>query len=445
MSGVPPEPSGIATGEATVASNLWTVRGRHIAGWAAKIAEFGLVQGLVQLISAVSGLLIVRSLPKSEYAIFAIANSILVTCNALADLGIGIGIRSIGGRVCADPKRFGSLLKTALGLRYRFAVLSLGVCLPLAAWMLSRNGASLLLTAGLCLTIALSVIPLLGYAIWGTSAQLHGEYRRIQKLDLGNSLLRLGVIAALYSRLNSLLAFIAGAIANWVQMLVLRHWGQEKIDPNAMPNDDDRRTLIRLSVKTFPNTVFFCFQGQVTLLILTLVGNRTGVADITAIGRIAALFVVFSVVFQNLLGPRFVRCQDAARLPRLYVLLVGGATVVLSFMVVVAWLFPGAFLWLLGSKYAGLENECVWIIGAACVSQIGGIMWNLNSGKAWISLQTWLYIPIVILSQVVAALFLDLTKFHDLLVFNFVMCGAPLLIYCMDALSGLRRYGSKTL
>ena len=164
--------------------------------WLLIVTEYSLVQGCVQALGAIAGLLIVRSLPKSEYALFAIVNSMQTTSNLFADFGVGIGVRAIGGRVWNDPLRFGQLLATVIQLRRRFAVLSLSICLPLTAWLLFRNGANLLTLCALCLTLAIGLFPLLGVTAWATSAQLHGEYRRLQKLDLCNAVIRLALIAA---------------------------------------------------------------------------------------------------------------------------------------------------------------------------------------------------------------------------------------------------------
>lgn len=411
----------------------------RIKQWILRLAEFGFVQGLVQLLTAVAGLLIVRTLAKPEYVLFAIANSMQTTGNLLADLGIGIGVRSIGGRVWNDPARFGQLLNTTLGLRRQFAVVSLSVSLPIAAWMLWRNGANIPVIIGLCAVIILAVIPLLGVTAWLTSAQLHGEYRRIQKLDLGNAALRCALIGLLaLTKINAILATMVGAVGNWIQAAFLRRWAREKIEVAAPPNAEDRRELLRLSKKSLPNTIFFCFQGQVTLLILTLVGNQTGIADITALGRIAMLFTVFSTMFSNVLAPRFARCQEPARLPRLYMLLVGGTLAVLAPLVLLAWLFPAPLLWLLGGKYAGLGGECVWVVAAGCVGQIAGVMWNLNSSKAWIHIQAVGYIPIILTAQVITALCLDLHQFHNVLVFNLISVAAPLTVFALDAFWGLK-------
>jgi O-antigen/teichoic acid export membrane protein len=407
--------------------------------WGLRLVEFGMVQGLVQVFTALAGLLIVRGLSKPEYALFAIANSMQSTCNLLSDLGIGIGVRSIGGRVWNDPMRFGQLLNTTLGLRRKFALGSLSICLPIAVWMLWRNGAGLPVTIGLCMVLVASVIPLLGVTAWSASAQLHGEYRRMQKLDLGNAVMRCALIGLLaLTRLNAILASLVGAIGNWMQMIFLRRWAREKIAVAAPTNADDRRELVKLSIKQIPNAIFYCFQGQLTLLILTYLGNTTGIANIMALGRIAMLFTIFSVTFSNVLAPRFARCQDPARLSRLYMLLVGGMTIILSLLAAVAWLLPGPFLWLLGAKYAALGSECGLVVAAACITQIGGIMFGLNCSKAWISIQAYACIPAILTAQVVMALLLDLHQFHNVLIFNLVSAIATLPFFALDSYRGLK-------
>lgn len=411
----------------------------RIKTWSLRLIEFGFVQGLVQLLTAVAGLLIVRTMAKPEYALFAITNSMQTACNLLADLGIGVGVRSIGGQVWDDRARFGQLLKTALVMRRRFALVSLSVCLPITMWMLWRNGGNVVEVLALSAVVAVGVFPLLATSVFSVSAQLHGEYRRMQKLDFGSAALRVVLIGTLaLSMMNALLAASVGVITNWVQAFFFRHWAQNRADLSAPVNEDDRRELKRLSLQSLPNTLFFCFQGQVTFLILSLVGNRTGIADISAIGRIAALLAVFSVVFSNILAPRFTRCQDARRLPRLYFGLVIGTAAILSPLVLLAWLFPSPLLWLLGGKYAGLQSECVWVVGAACMGQIAGVMWVLNSSKAWIRIQAMGYIPIILTVQAIAAICLDLHRFHDVLIFNLVTSAAPIPMFLLDTYFGMR-------
>ena len=79
------------------------------------VGNFALVQSAVQVIGFVSGILLIRRLDQREYAYFTITNTMQGTLNLLADIGISIGLVSIGGRVWHDRHRFGQLVNTALG------------------------------------------------------------------------------------------------------------------------------------------------------------------------------------------------------------------------------------------------------------------------------------------------------------------------------------------
>lgn len=404
-----------------------------------RLAGFGAVQTVVQLALAVAGLIIIRALPKTEYALFAIANSMQVACTQLADLGIGIGVRSIGGKIWTDRVRLGQLVNTALGLRRQFATVSMIVCVPILAWLLQRNHASALQTVALCVVVIAAAIPLLGISVWTAVLLLHGDYKRVQKQDLCIAGLRVGLVGALaLSRISAVLAAAVGLVNNVIQATFVRRWARTIADPQASKNLNDRRELLRLSRKSLPNTIFFCFQGQITIFILTLLGSPTGIADITALGRLALLFSVFAVMFGNVLVPRFARCQNRNRLGKLYFVLIGGTTLALGPICIAAGLFPAPFLWLLGNKYAGLERECVWVIGAGCISQIAAAMWALNSSKAWINIQSKGYIAVVIFIQVLLAMIIDLRQFHNVVLFAVATAAAPIPLQIIDAFIGLR-------
>src|SRR6476646_1034131 len=88
------------------------------------VSNFALVQAIVQVVGFLSGILVIRHLEQGEYAFFTIANTMQGTLNVLADIGISIGLISIGGRVWQDRNRFGQLVTTALHLRRRLGFLA---------------------------------------------------------------------------------------------------------------------------------------------------------------------------------------------------------------------------------------------------------------------------------------------------------------------------------
>src|SRR2546422_9162691 len=103
------------------------------------VGKFAMVQAFVQIIGFGSGILLVRTLEQREYAYFTIANTMQGTINLLADVGISVGLISIGGRVWQDRRRFGELINTALGLRKRLRVVAGLAVTPVLYFMLVKN------------------------------------------------------------------------------------------------------------------------------------------------------------------------------------------------------------------------------------------------------------------------------------------------------------------
>src|SRR3954454_21318024 len=99
------------------------------------VGSFAVVQALVQAVGFASGILLVRRLNQQEYAYFTIANTMQGTINVLADIGISIGLISIGGRVWQDSHRFGQLIATAQNLRRKLGGVALLLVTPILYWM----------------------------------------------------------------------------------------------------------------------------------------------------------------------------------------------------------------------------------------------------------------------------------------------------------------------
>src|SRR3954447_257976 len=106
------------------------------------VGNFALVQAAVQVIGFFSGILLVRWLSQQEYASYTIANTMQGTINLLADIGISVGLVSIGGRVWQDRDRFGQLINTALNLRRKMGLAVILVITPILYLMLAKNGAA---------------------------------------------------------------------------------------------------------------------------------------------------------------------------------------------------------------------------------------------------------------------------------------------------------------
>src|ERR1051325_3924323 len=95
-----------------------------LLAWTKLLTRFLTLEALVQALGFAAGIILVRVLPKADYGLFTIANTMQQTMNLLADNGISSGLSAIGGRVWHDPFRFGQLLHTAMRLRRLLALIA---------------------------------------------------------------------------------------------------------------------------------------------------------------------------------------------------------------------------------------------------------------------------------------------------------------------------------
>src|SRR5688572_18668775 len=175
---------GVRVPLATVARVKDAVRSPQLLSWTKLLTRFLTLEALVQGLTFACGIIIVRALPKADYALFTVANTMQATINLMADNGIGSGITAIGGRVWQDRFRFGQLINTAMRLRRGFAVISVALVTPLLFWMLARNGASFSYGALITAAVLLGFYFQLTVGMLMPVLRLHLEVNRIQHINV---------------------------------------------------------------------------------------------------------------------------------------------------------------------------------------------------------------------------------------------------------------------
>jgi hypothetical protein len=348
-------------------------------------------------------------------------------------------MRSIGGEVHGDRAAYSRLVATVRQLRMVYATFALLISYPVTAWMLLSNGA----TAGeailLCLVVLAASWPLLTGTVLREAALMLRQYRKVQRVDFVAATVRLSCVVAAVAWLSAVAVMVFAGLANWIQWAIYRQRAWEDVDTASEADDTYRRRVVAITWRVLPNTLFYCFQAQIVYVLLTLLGTNNELADVAALGRIAALLAIFGVVFNNLLAPWFARCQTSGGLPRLYAGLVALTAGFLAPFAFIAWVFPQPLLWILGSAYGGLEHELLLVVLAACLQQLGGAMLWLNHGRAWVHWYSIANIPAILAAQAASVAFLDLSTVHGVLWFGIVSAIAPMPVYLLDAWRGLRR------
>jgi len=156
--------------------------------------------------------------------------------------------------------------------------------------------------------------------------------------------------------------------------------------------------------RTLPGTIYYCLSGHISIWLISIYGSTTSIAEVGALGRLAAILMVLGAVFSTMVAPRFARLpQERSQLLRGYLRIcgvIGAITIIIPGLVR---LFPEQVLWILGRNYANLTNEVVLSALGSC-SQ----MYSLALSRLWV-LPPWINISMSFLAQAVLILVLDLS------------------------------------
>ena len=407
------------------------------------VGNFAIVQAVVQIIGFLSGILLVRTLEQREYAYFTIANTMQGTINLLADIGISVGLVSIGGRVWQDRPRFGQLISTALSVRKKLGAVAIIIITPALYFLLVKNGASFFYTAVLIVVILAGLLIQLSVGVLEVVPRLRSDIARIQSIDLTGAIARLLVLVTLmYFFLNAGVAIAVATATLLLQYAMLRKYVAGVIDLDAPENAEDRAAMFGFIRKLAANAVFYCLQGQITVFLISFFARRTSsVAEVGALGRLAMIFAVLSNLLTNVFVPAFARCQSARKLRWLYAAIIGGVGAFSLLVLCGAEMFPGQFLFVLGSKYAHLHRELLVMVGGAVLSALTGTFWALNASKAWVA-GSWLYIPLTLATQIALIPYTNFSSVMGVLTFNLISAIPNLLLNIALSYRGFRSFQS---
>jgi O-antigen/teichoic acid export membrane protein len=410
---------------------------------ARRFGNYALVQVAVQFLGFASGILLVRWLPQREYAYFTIANAMQATLNMLADIGISVGLISIGGRVWQNRHRFGELINTGLAVRRKLAAGSIIIVAPILYAMLARNGASLTYALLLIGVVLVGFSIQLSIDVFNVVPRLHSDIGRIQSIDFICAITRLLLVLGLiYVFATAGVAVMVASATFLLQYLLLRSYAAKVVDLNASENAEDRQEILRLIKTLAASTLFYCFQGQITVFLISFFGRHpASIAEVGALGRLAMIFTILLNMLTNIFVPTFARCQDKRKLRGLYLLIAGGVALFSAVVLGAVALFPEQFLFVLGDRYAHLHRELLLMVGSAIVSAFATTLWMLNASKAWVD-GAWIYIPLTLAMQIALIPFTDFSSVSGVLLFNLISALPSVLLNFALSLRGFRNFVS---
>lgn len=424
-----------------------TEQASWLARWGLRFLSVTGTQALAQVMSGVVAFVLVRTLAKEEYAWFTIASSMSAVLSSLNDGGIATAVTANGGEVWQERRRLSALIQAATGMLHRTAFVAAIVVTPLLIWLLAKKGAP-------PWTILVLVLCVVGPQWMSTQTvilasvnRLHTRLRQLQTADLTAAMSRsaLTLIPAALGWVNVQLAFAAVAFSTWLQSAIVKRQVSPLIDSKVEAEEEAvftqriRRTMRQM----YPNNIFACVQSQLATSLLAVLGTTSQVADLGALSRLSFFSNFLSAPFSYLIGPGFARCQDAGRLRRLFLTVLGSYTLLLAIFLVLIWWQSDLVLALFGPKYAHLHTELFLVAMAIAVGFVNQVFWTLNFSRGWVR-WVWLNIPLTLGAQISAAFLFDMGTVAGAARLMIVTTVPAILLGTWVTMTELRNFSSST-
>jgi O-antigen/teichoic acid export membrane protein len=398
-----------------------TSRYPKMVEWGKLISITGSAQILIQAIGFVSGIMIIRLLSTSEYALYTLANTMLGTMTLLSDGGINTGVMALGGKVWQDKTKLGIVMNTGMDLRKKFAVISLIIAVPILIVFLRHNDASWLMSV----LIVASLIPAFFTALSGSlleiGPKLHQDIGPLQKNQIFSNVLRAVLLGAtIFIFPWAFIAILSGGLPQLWANIRLRKISSSYVDLDQQPDPVVRKEILTVVKKILPGAIYYCIYGQITIWLISIFGSTTAIAQIGALSRLTMILNLFTVLFTVLIIPRFARLPEystdlLSRFNKIQAGLIMLSIGIVSFVI----LFPSQILLLLGNKYSGLNTEIILITISSCLSMIAGVTNSILFARGWVMYPV-ISIGVSVLAQVVLLFVLDLTNLQNVLLFSII-------------------------
>ena len=413
--------------------------GARLRRWAGILSAFFTAQGLVQLAGIAAGLLLVRTLPVRELALYTLAMSVVTFFTFLSDLGSTGSLVYFFHRAAHEGEEFPPYLAAVLSLRrlgFLLGAVAVTAAFPAVAAAKGYGSWEIALTLAAVLG---AVWFQIGAAVRVLALRLADRYGTSYRAEVAGALLRLALTVAMVvsTLLQAWIGILASAFGMAATALLASRGGAPRLtaDTDLRPY---RRRVLRYLLPTLPSALYFSVQGPLTVWLAATFGAARNIAEVGALTRLGMIVGLFSSLSSVVFLPRLVRITDE-RHYRNRCLQFGGLLAAMALtLLAVAALFPETLLWILGESYSGLHRELVLVVAGSGLTLLGGYAVSVNLARSWTRWAT-AAVFVLVLAQVALAAVLPLGTTSGVLLFNLGTAAVGLAIQITVAIAGFTR------
>jgi O-antigen/teichoic acid export membrane protein len=390
--------------------------------WIRLIQSFGLWQIASQAVQLLTGFFLIRWMTIEAYAQYGLALGFQNALGLLVDLGFSTSIVALVGDRIDDPAIVTRYVLSARVLRRSLlliiAPVAVGIFLVLAQahhWPIST---SLILL----LPIIVFLLAQGDVSCYASPLLMHHEIRRFYKpaLILNGLKLFLSWLTHCFMGLGAVIICSLNAAAHTATAYWYRASATRYLDVETHANATARAEILRYVAPLAPAMLFYAVQGQIQIFLISAFGKTHSIAEVAALARLGQIFMFFAIFSRSILAPHIAKI-GTERLAARYV---QGMTFALGVSIIVsgvAFVFPDAFLWLLGAKYASLRLEVGLSLTVSSLFFVHGVMLDMNSARGWIYHWTnFVGIPSLLAGQALYVWMFPLGSTRDVIYFSLV-------------------------
>ena len=413
-----------------------------------QISQVLLGQISSQVIGLAISFLLVRNLSKLDYSIYTVLMSIQGMMNVLSASGITIGFQKIAGGIWADNVALSTLVKTARYIRTRVFFIALVFTNCYGYFIFYRQGLSFLESFIYLIAISFAVFPEIQNTFTRIILLLKKRVVDVQVTEFIGQVIRLVIILTfiylLRDYFNIKIVLVASIVAAWLANIYINKKSKDFSSTNsgAVINKEYQSTLLQYMKLNWHNAMFYTFKGQISVFLMGVYGSGDNLASLGAITRYSMIFTLVSSLISSIIIPAFAREQNKKRLIKFYYLSIIAFLVFSVITMLGAYFLDDVLLKILGDGYKGYNFELLLVFVSGLIGVLIGLLQGLNYSKGWMKYNTYLSIPLDVLSLVIGMYLFDITSIAGVLGLSIFTSFIGISLVIANSVHGFKNFNS---
>lgn len=366
---------------------------RTLRFWLAVVCGFLFGQGLIQALTLLVGLLLMRLLPIDQYALYTVAGTLLAVVSMGSNFGLAQAIVSLGSSHRDDKRYVGALLDAARRLARRLMVPAMACTAVLAYFMLRAQDWPLaieIVCVGLVFLVGVAQVESsLGRAVLNIHHDAHAIFH-VGIAEVGARLLLLPLCVLWPVAPTALAANLAGAMA--ASLVTARRSG-ELSDRFAKSDAKHEAQLTGFVLPIAPVFLYTLAQGQIAILLLSAFAETKAIAETGALSRLGQAFAVIMLLNPFLVQPVFARIASHGDFVTKTMTVVMALILLCIVTMASAFVVPQWWLLILGDKYNGLTHELPVALATSLATVVGGTLCTMVIARGSTRWQSAVILP----------------------------------------------------